>query len=559
MQLPSGLNGVIGLLGVRFPDANEDELNQLASQLEKFASALDSAQMAADKALTMLHEVYKGSSADRLSELWSTITKYSKVIVEACQTIAKVLRAAAVVIEVAKTQSIVQLFSIQASLAAASSTGPWSTAAVLRLGRELMNRLLSEAVSRLGHTLLQPIEDMIVKAAQHIVPTPANNSNGQGFNVDLAQVASCAADLRRGADDVESHGMDFKRIVSGLKMGGSGDPFGKLVIQVAQKILQTIAEDVLKRILGSFRDTAGKMDKLAGNLSENEDSNRMSLNGIGSMVANPLSPDLSTGTGLNSAGTPRIGGGGGSSDSGLAASFAALAPKLGPVGSSSSRGSSGNGVNTLGLKEPNLKGIGAALGGHSGGGGGGGGGVDSPGVGGAGAAGGFATRLTPPGGSGSKTGAMRLGTSLEGDHHEGVSGVGSGSGSGGGTGTSTAGLAGRPPMAGGMMGGMHMAGGGSYGPVGGSGIRGAQRRSGGGQGGNGGANGNGSENGENPADGVISDASASAAHSALQLGRVAPVRREPGEERAERDDRYDDDFDADLTDLPDFTEFSDPA
>ncbi|MFD7639152.1 hypothetical protein ACFV4P_00715 [Kitasatospora sp. NPDC059795] len=536
---------------MRFPGANEDELNRLASQLEKFAGALDSAQMAADKALTMLHEVYKGASADRLSELWSTITKYSKVIVEACQTIAKVLRAAAVIIEVAKTSSIVQLFSIQASLAAASSTGPWSTAAVLRLGRELMNRLLSEAVSKLGHALLQPIEDMIVKAAQHIVPTPANNSNGQGFDVDVAQVAQCAADLRRGADDIESHGTDFKRIVSGLKMGESGDPFGKLVIQVAEKILQTIAEDVLKRILGSFRDTAGKMDKLAGNLSDNEDANQMSLNSISSLVSNPLSPNMSsgTGTGLTSTGGSRSGG---SSDAGLGA-FAALMPKLGPVGSGGSRGGSGSGIDTLGLKGPNLKNIGSSSGGHGGGGG------DSSGSGGGVGAGGFATRLAMPGGSaGGKNGSTRLGTSLEGGH-DGPVGGGTGSGSGSGsTGTSTAGVA-RPMPAGMMGGGMHMAGGGSYGPVGGSGIRGAQRRvaqaggSGDGTGGTGG--------GENPADGVIADVNATVmgAHPALQLGRVAPVRREPGEERAERDDRYDDDFDADLSDLPEFTEFSDPT
>ncbi|OKJ02984.1 hypothetical protein AMK19_28125 [Kitasatospora sp. CB01950] len=520
--------------------------------MEKFAGALDSAQMAADKALTMLHEVYKGASADRLSELWSTITKYSKVIVEACQTIAKVLRAAAVIIEVAKTSSIVQLFSIQASLAAASSTGPWSTAAVLRLGRELMNRLLSEAVSKLGHALLQPIEDMIVKAAQHIVPTPANNSNGQGFDVDVAQVAQCAADLRRGADDIESHGTDFKRIVSGLKMGESGDPFGKLVIQVAEKILQTIAEDVLKRILGSFRDTAGKMDKLAGNLSDNEDANQMSLNSISSLVSNPLSPNLSsgTGTGLTSTGGSRSGG---SSDAGLGA-FAALMPKLGPVGSGSSRGGSGSGIDTLGLKGPNLKNIGSSSGGHGGGGGG-----DSSGSGGGiGAAGGFATRLAMPGGSaGGKNGGTRLGTSLEGGH-DGPVGGGAGSGSGsGGTGTSTAGVA-RPMPAGMMGGGMHMAGGGSYGPVGGSGIRGAQRR---GPQAGGSGDGTGGGGGENPADGVIADANATAmgAHSALQLGRVAPVRREPPEERAERDDRYDDDFDADLSDLPEFTEFSDPT
>ncbi len=46
----------------------------------------------------------------------------------------------------------------------------------------------------------------------------------------------------------------------------------------------------------------------------------------------------------------------------------------------------------------------------------------------------------------------------------------------------------------------------------------------------------------------------------MQLGRVTPVRRDPATERDDRyDGEFDDDFDADLSDLPEFTEFSDPA
>ncbi|WP_157845357.1 hypothetical protein [Kitasatospora phosalacinea] len=543
MQLPSGLNHLIGLLGVRFPGANEDELNQLADQLEKFAGALDSAQMTADKALAALHEVYQGDSADRLSELWSTITKYSKTVTEICHTVAKVLRAAAVVVELAKTQSITQLFSIQAQLAAASSTGPWSAAAVLRMGREIMNQLLEAAVGRLAQTIARPIEDMIVKAAQKIAPTPATGSNGQGFSIDLAQLAECAAGLRHGADDIESHGLSFKRIVQSLKMGESGDKFGKLVIEAAEKVLQTIAEDVLKRILASFRDTADKMDKMAGNLNENEDSNRTTLNSLTSFAANPLSPGTpSTGTlsatASSSLNGPRLGGG----DAGLAA-FAALMPKLGPVGSRLGGGSGGGaGVNTLGLKEPLLPG--GSHGGGSGGGGAGsgsgsgsGGGTGGPG----GQAGGvgFSTRLGVPAGS---LGGSRSSTRIETQKSaEGSANSGSGSGSSPSTATNSVNRA-VPP--GGMMGAMAM-GHGGYGPVGGSALRGAQRR------GARAATGEGPDDTAQGGSGLIADDPA-AMYPALQLGRVSPHRQPPSEEHdGHHDDRYDDDFDLDLDGIED--------
>ncbi|MFJ4679804.1 hypothetical protein [Kitasatospora sp. NPDC088783] len=540
VELPSGLNHIIGLLGVRFPAANEDELNQLADQLDKFAGALDGAQMTADKALTLLHEVYQGESADKLSELWSTITKYSKVIVETCQTVSKVLRAAAVVVELAKTQSITQLFSIQAQLAAASSTGPWSAAAVLRMGREIMNQLLEAAVGKLAQTVTRPIEDMIEKAAQKIVPTPSNNSNGQGFSIDLAQLAQCAADLRRGADDIETHGTSFKRIVQSLKMGDSGDKFGKLVIEAAEKVLQTIAEDVLKRILASFRDTADKMDKMAGNLNENEDSNRTVLNSLTSLAANPLSPNATATNGASAGASPALNGprlGGG--DAGLAA-FAGLMPKLGPIGSGLSGGrSGGSGLNTLGLKEPLVSG--GHGGGASGGSGSGSGSGAGGGTGGTGGQGGgaFVPRLSMPAGSLGNSGRGSSGTRIETQKSgEGSGGSGSGSGSGSSPSTATNSV-GRGVPPGGMM-GMAAMGHGGYGPVGGSGIRGAsQRRT------NRTAEGD-PENTASP-DGIIADELSAAMYPNLQLGRVTPQRKP----ESERDDRYDDDFELDLEELGD--------
>ncbi|MFJ5234870.1 WXG100 family type VII secretion target [Kitasatospora sp. NPDC088391] len=529
---------------MRFPSANEDELNQLADQLEKFAGALDSAQMTADRALTMLHEVYQGDSADRLSELWSTITKYSKVVVDLCQTVAKVLRAAAVVVELAKTQSITQLFSIQAQLAAASSTGPWSTAAVLQMGRMIMNQLLDAAVSKLASTLTKPIEDMIDKAAQQIAPTPAARSNSQGFNIDLAQLASCAMDLRRGSDDIESHGLSFQRIAQGLKMGDSGDRFGKIVIEIAQHILQTIAETVLKRILGSFRSTADKMDKLAGNLGENEDSNRLSLNSIASTVANPYSPN----TALNSASGSGFSGGGssrGSSDAGLGA-FAALMPKLGPVGSRSGGiggigglgGGSRSGVNTLGLKEPNLS---AASGGHGGGGSGSDGGPGSSG----GVHGplGVGTRLAVPGSGGSGS-SPRVSTKLETDRH--LDGGVSSSGGSGSVGTSTNSAGARPGgMVGGPM-GMGMAHG--FGPVGGGG--GSRGAGGGGAAGRRGQHVGGEDEEEQYSDGIVAEDPLLNMYAALQLGRVMPVRQDGTEDEPhERDSRYDGEFDEEYDEI----------
>ncbi|WP_354637790.1 hypothetical protein [Kitasatospora camelliae] len=279
IQLPSELQFVLDLLGLKWPQANEDELIELANQLKKLASQIDSTQMAADKALGKLAEVYHGAAADKLAEVWRDISKYAEIITEALETAAKALTAAAVVIEVCKGQAITQLVSIQAQLAAATGTGGWSTGAVIRLGKEILGKLLDEAVGRLAKELAEPIAHLAEKAVAKVTGGSSVVSVGQGFGVDLGQMAACAVDLRRHADDLDAHGSGFRRVIEGLDVGKPGDAFGKLAIAAAKEIARAVGVEVLNRILSSFRGTADRMDQVVRNMSENEDAHTQQMNG----------------------------------------------------------------------------------------------------------------------------------------------------------------------------------------------------------------------------------------------------------------------------------------
>ncbi|GAA0665684.1 hypothetical protein GCM10010193_16380 [Kitasatospora atroaurantiaca] len=280
LELPPGLDTVLNILGVDWPQANEDEVVRLADELRKLASTIDSVQMAADKALTTLREAYHGDSADKLAELWGTISKYSRMVVDACGATATALNAAALVIEGCKGATLTQLVLTQGELAAASATGPWSTAAIIAAGKQIVSSILEEAVSALGQALAQPVGDLVETVVKDLTAGVSGPSNSPGFGVDLEKLASCAVELRRHADDIDSHGNSFRQIVEGLDVGRPGDMFGKLVIAAAEQIATSIGMEVLKRLLGSFRGTADRMDQVARNLTENEDSHTKQLHGI---------------------------------------------------------------------------------------------------------------------------------------------------------------------------------------------------------------------------------------------------------------------------------------
>ncbi|MFD0531522.1 hypothetical protein ACFQ1I_40965 [Kitasatospora arboriphila] len=131
LELPPELAAVLDLLGLHWPRVNEDELDRLADGLRGVASQIDSVQMVADKALTALGEVYHGTSADRLAELWRTVSTYSGLVVEACGAAANALNAAALGIEACKSATVVQLVATQGELAVSSLLGPADSAAVL--------------------------------------------------------------------------------------------------------------------------------------------------------------------------------------------------------------------------------------------------------------------------------------------------------------------------------------------------------------------------------------------------------------------------------------------
>ncbi|MER5642438.1 hypothetical protein ABT095_36555 [Kitasatospora sp. NPDC002227] len=275
LELPPELQPVLGLLGVEWPDVNEDELNRFADELRKLASAIDSTQMAADKAVSKLGEVYHGASADQLTQAWGAVSKFSGLVVEACGITANALSAAALVVEMCKGGAIAQLTVTSGSLATAAVTAPWTTPAILAAGKQIVSQVLESAVTEIGHALAQPIGDLVETAAKTVLGSLGGGSAGsvgQGFGVDLGQLASCALELRGHADDVDSSGSAFKQIFDTMDIGQPNEIIGKVVTEAAEQIATTVGTEVVKRLLSSLHGTADGMDQVGKNLAANEDS-----------------------------------------------------------------------------------------------------------------------------------------------------------------------------------------------------------------------------------------------------------------------------------------------
>ncbi|MFE9426099.1 WXG100 family type VII secretion target [Kitasatospora sp. NPDC006697] len=291
LDLPPELEPVLALLGIEWPQVDEDEVTRFADELSKLASALDSVQMSADKAVSTLREAYHGSSADQFAELWTGISTFSGLVVEVCGTLATALHAGALVISAAKAASIAQLVTTQGELVAAAPTGPVGEAMVIAIGQQLLAALLDQASTALGQALAKPVGDAVEGLVKTVIGGGPARPVGSGFGVDLSVLATCASTLLGHAEDIDSYGSSFRTVIAGLDLGNPADAFGQIATAVGEKVGTVVGIEVVRRLLDSFQGTATGLTQVAANLATHEDIHTQQLTGILASLGNsaPLS------------------------------------------------------------------------------------------------------------------------------------------------------------------------------------------------------------------------------------------------------------------------------
>jgi uncharacterized protein YukE len=158
IELPDELVWVMNLLGLNWPDVDEDEMREWASHVREFATGLQDAHDDTHGVLQGLAEVYQGASYEALVERWGRASKeHMTVLIDCCGVLATGLEIAAVGIVAAKSAVIAELIAMAAEFAAEQA------AAVATLGlAEAANVVIIEAGKRIVNAILDQIEQEIV-------------------------------------------------------------------------------------------------------------------------------------------------------------------------------------------------------------------------------------------------------------------------------------------------------------------------------------------------------------------------------------------------------------
>jgi uncharacterized protein YukE len=228
----------LNIIGVDFPQVNEDSVRDFASHVREFASNIEDTHQAATSTVQNMSGSYSGASYEALVAKWADMSSsHMNELVDACNVVATGLDAAADFIVGKKIEAIAQ-FAIMAAafvadqVAAALTFGiaEAAEAAVVAGARELAKVLEQELeqyiIGELIEKAIPPLEAVVEKAVSGLVFNATSEilggtgSVGASFGIDPDQLAQHASEFQAHSDAVTAHAQDFSSKMSTLNFEG---------------------------------------------------------------------------------------------------------------------------------------------------------------------------------------------------------------------------------------------------------------------------------------------------------------------------------------------------
>ncbi|GGS19311.1 nucleic acid/nucleotide deaminase domain-containing protein [Streptomyces griseoviridis] len=226
--LPSYLDEALDLIGVSWPNVDEDDYRAMADSMREFATSLDNGTADLHTVVQDMLGANEGPAVDALAAHWDKVKgKHLTGLADIGRAAGDGLDAVAVLIEGAKLAAIAQLGILAAEIAAAVAAAPVTLGmsslmglagtqacriAVKRIFKEVQEQVVDEIMSR----VTAPIEEAIGAMVGDLVVQTGSKALGLQDDVDLGKT------LQAGKDSASDAGRTSLQIASAGPGGGGG-------------------------------------------------------------------------------------------------------------------------------------------------------------------------------------------------------------------------------------------------------------------------------------------------------------------------------------------------
>ncbi|MEU7632230.1 hypothetical protein AB0C34_19920 [Nocardia sp. NPDC049220] len=231
IELPSEVAFFLNMIGVPYPDINEDDVRTLAQHVRTFASQVENTHNSATGVINDMGSVYSGYSYEQLVASWARMSStHMNQLADACKIVEQALYAAATVITVVKVAVLAELAALAASYAAIMVTpplapsGPIVAAAARRLCEQMQQALIGYIVAEVLGRAIEPLENaiddmikgIVYDATRHALGVPAASDHPTPLRIEPDEVQRYAKVLDEHADDIMQYAATFAENVSTL-------------------------------------------------------------------------------------------------------------------------------------------------------------------------------------------------------------------------------------------------------------------------------------------------------------------------------------------------------
>ncbi len=236
MDLPQEVAWVLNMMGVPWPDINEDDVRALATHVRNFAQDVATTHESATGTIRDMGSVYSGHSYSALLAGWGRMSQtHMADLDQACRMVARALDMAAnaiTLIKVVVVAEIVALVGTYMVVLATPGGGPLApvlSAAARRICNQMEQSvvayILAEVVGKAIEPFEQAIQDMINGLAYNTVSDVLDvpdSSSKQTLYIEPDEVLRYADVLDAHADDIMRHAVTFAEAVATLDFTTAG-------------------------------------------------------------------------------------------------------------------------------------------------------------------------------------------------------------------------------------------------------------------------------------------------------------------------------------------------
>ncbi|HTJ67293.1 MAG TPA: hypothetical protein VL551_07180 [Actinospica sp.] len=237
IELPGPVVDFLSVIGINWPNVDEDKVREFAGHVRDFASNLDSTHQAATSTIQQMQEHYQGGSYEQLVAAWSQMSSsHMQDLQEGSKIVAEALDIAADAIVGLKTAAIAELVVMAATFVADQAAAVLTfgiaeaaEAAIIAAGRKVVDFLEQEIIGQImGQVIgaaVVPLEGLVEKAVNGLTFAAAGALTGgdgvsEKFMIDPAGLQQHISALQQHSDTIAQHADTFSANVSNLNFAG---------------------------------------------------------------------------------------------------------------------------------------------------------------------------------------------------------------------------------------------------------------------------------------------------------------------------------------------------